>query len=125
MGFYGDPDRAKRPEAWNLLRHLSSLSPQEWLCIGNFNEITDNSEKVGGLWRSDHELEGFRNSLSKCNLGDMGFSGSKYTWSNKRNSMQFIKERLDSALATPRWCNHFPFFEVEVLATRTSDHKPL
>jgi hypothetical protein len=85
----------------------------------------DNSKKVGGLWRSEQQLEGFRNSLSECNLGDMGFSGSKYTWSNKRNSLEFIKERLNRALATPGWSNHFPFFEVEVLATRTLGHKPL
>jgi hypothetical protein len=71
------------------------------------------------------ETAGFMNSLIEYNLGDLGFSGSKYTWSNKRSSVEYIKEQLDRALATPGWCSHFPFFEVEVLATRTLDHKPL
>lgn len=85
----------------------------------------DNLEKVGGLWRSEQQLAGFRNSLIECNLRDLGFSDSNYTWSNKRSSVEYIKERLDRALATPGWCSHFLYFEVVVLATRTSDHKPL
>jgi hypothetical protein len=40
-GFYGHPDASKRIEAWNLLRHLHTLSPEAWLCVGDFNEITD------------------------------------------------------------------------------------
>lgn len=79
---------------------MRSFSRREWLCIGDFNEIVDNSEKVGGLWRLETQLAGFKNSLADCNLGDLGFSSSKFTWSNKRNSTDFIKERLDQALAT-------------------------
>lgn len=55
----------------------------------------------------------------------MGFHGSKYTWSNKRDSDEFINERLDWAIATPRWCEKFPNAVVEVLPVSNSDHKPL
>jgi hypothetical protein len=58
-------------------------------------------------------------------LGDMGFHGSKYTWSNKRDSDEFINERLDRAVATSRWCEKFPNAVVEVLPVSNSDHKPL
>jgi hypothetical protein len=33
-GFYGNPDVAKRPDSWALLRHLSRLAPEPWLCVG-------------------------------------------------------------------------------------------
>jgi exonuclease III len=47
-GFYGHPDVAKRDEAWALLRYLAHLDPIPWMCIGDFNEIVENSEKWGG-----------------------------------------------------------------------------
>jgi hypothetical protein len=36
-----------------------------------------------------------------------------------------VKERLDRALATEGWCSRFPEVVVNVLPTRSSDHKPL
>jgi hypothetical protein len=35
----------------------------------------------------------FSSTLDACNLGDLGYKGSKYTWSNKRSSPEFIKAR--------------------------------
>jgi hypothetical protein len=50
-GFYGHPNSAKRKESWDLLRHLSNLQPSPWVCIGDFNEIVDYSEKKGVVIR--------------------------------------------------------------------------
>jgi hypothetical protein len=33
-GFYGHPEAGRRAESWALLRHLASLSPDPWLCLG-------------------------------------------------------------------------------------------
>jgi hypothetical protein len=70
-------------------------------------------------------MERFRNTMVDCNLGDLGYRGSKYTWSNKQDSGSFIKERLDRAVATPKWCSLFPNVVIEVLSVSNSDHKPL
>ena len=40
IGFYGHPNTAKRSESWALLKHLKEFSPIPWLCIGDFNKIT-------------------------------------------------------------------------------------
>jgi hypothetical protein len=58
-------------------------------------------------------------------LGDLGFKGSKFTWRNHREGQEFIKERLDRALANAGWCAQFSDAEVVVMAARVSDHKPL
>jgi cation diffusion facilitator CzcD-associated flavoprotein CzcO len=91
-----------------LLQHLSTLSLSEWVCIGDFNEIFDNSHKVGGAWRHKVQMERFRSTIQFCQLGDLGFRGSKYTWSNKRKARGFILGSLDRAMATTSWCGHFP-----------------
>lgn len=49
----------------------------------------------------------------------------RFTWRNKQESSNFIKERLDRALASEGWCNAFPNAIVEILPTRTYDHTPL
>jgi hypothetical protein len=51
-GFYGHPEVGKRHEAWNLLRYLHTTSPNSWLCIGDFNEITEDAEKFGGRYKT-------------------------------------------------------------------------
>jgi len=113
-GFYGYPDQTQRDESWKLMSALNNFNQQTWLCIGDFNEILDQSEKVGGggaLWNVG-QMEEFIKGIHECNLGDLGYVGSKFTWSNKRESGAFVKERLDRVRLIPECssgsvaCNH-------------------
>jgi hypothetical protein len=122
--FYGHPDWWQRGESWHLLSHLGSLSPHQWLCLGDFNEISNWYEKEGGALRNKGQMASFNAALETCQLRDLGFKGSNFTWRNKRELTSFIKERLDRALATEGWCNDFPEPVVVILPTRTSDHNP-
>jgi hypothetical protein len=124
-GFYGHPDSSKRSESWDILRFLSSCQPYPWICVGDFNEIVDQEEKEGSLLRRESRMIGFREALEACHLGDLGFIGSQFTWSNRRSDDYFTRERLDRAVANSEWCNIFPRVSVLVLAARTSDHSPL
>jgi hypothetical protein len=70
-------------------------------------------------------MDQFRNALVESHLSDLGFNGAKFTWSNCRHDEGFVQERLDRAVANPSWCTMNPRREVDVLAARSSDHKPL
>jgi len=124
-GFYGNPDTKLQEESWRLISHLGFLSRPAWLCIGDFNEIVDQSEKVGGAVRREIQLDRFRITLLDCNLGDLGYYGTRYTWSNKRDAGEFIKERFDRTVATTSWSLQFLNASVEVLPVCNSDHKTL
>lgn len=124
-GFYGHPNVAKRNESWTLLNHLRLFSPEAWVCIGDFNKIVDQAEKSGAVERRDSQMEPFQSVLEDCDLSDLGFTGSKYTWTNRRHDGSFTKERLDRAVANKAWCEMNGRREVKVLAGRSSDHKPL
>jgi hypothetical protein len=89
------------------------------------NEIVAHNEKVGGVVCSEAHMDCFRSTLVDCNLGDLGYRGSKLTWSNKRDSTNFVKERLDRAVASPGWCANFSSALVDVLPVSNFDHKPL
>jgi hypothetical protein len=47
-GLYGNPEAGKRGESWDLIRHLNTMDPIPWVCLGDFNEILNQSEKWGG-----------------------------------------------------------------------------
>jgi hypothetical protein len=81
-GFYGHPETARRPEAWALLRHLSLLSPMPWLCLGDFNEILSNGEKLSGPPRPYAQMASFQRAPEDSGLNDMGFCGPQFTWCN-------------------------------------------
>lgn len=70
-------------------------------------------------------MESFRSALEDCQLGDLGFRGSKYTWTNCRETAYFMKERLDSAVANAEWCTQFQEIDVSILVALSSDHKPM
>jgi hypothetical protein len=123
--FYGHPVLAKRHESWTLLRHLRSLCTGAWMCVGDFNEIVEHREKWGGTRRRDGQMEQFRAALEDCGLSDLGFLGPKFTWTNGQYGGNFMKERLDRAVANRAWCAMFKNREIRVLAARTSDHNPV
>jgi hypothetical protein len=107
-GFYGNLKVCKRHESWALLRHLEGFSPKAWLCCGDFNEIIDDSEKDGGASRPGSQMVDFKSMLEDCQLSDMGFFGSRFTWSNKRHDRSFTKERLDRVVTNIDFAAKYP-----------------
>ena len=112
--FYGHPKADKRPDSWSLLRCLNSFNPYSWLCLGDFNEILEADEKFRGVPKSRRQMQDFRDTLTSCNLHDLGFVGPKFTWNNMREGEFFIKERLDRIFANENWQTIFPFYEVQL-----------
>lgn len=121
-GFYRYPESAKREESWILLKHLKDHAPTPWLCVGNFNEILDHSEKKGVVVRRESQMDGSCTALEDCHLGDLGYTGSRFTWNNRRSDATFTNEQLDHVVANSEWCTRFPVVTVMILAARTSDH---
>jgi len=110
--FYGHPEVARRHEAWALLRFLSQMSPEPWLCVGDFNEIFSLSEKSSSTPPPRSQMLAFHRALEDCQLFNLGFRGSKYTWCNERSGGKYNKERLDRAVASHRWSSFFNVVEV-------------
>ncbi|KAL5863359.1 hypothetical protein ACOSQ3_000873 [Xanthoceras sorbifolium] len=62
---------------------------------GDFNEILRGDENEGGVIRAGSAMDRFREVVDSCNLLDMGFSVSKFTWCNRQFGGNVIWERLD------------------------------
>ncbi|KAK3198468.1 hypothetical protein Dsin_021883 [Dipteronia sinensis] len=124
-GFYGNPDKTQRGHSWVLLRRLAGMYCMPWLCMGDFNEVLQDSEKRGGVSESWRALSEFREAVEDCHLVDMGFTGPKFTWCNKREGAEIILERLDRGFCNSEWRDLFPDFVINHLDFWGSDHRPL
>ncbi len=124
--FYGNPETHKRKESWALLKHLGSLGSDPWVCMGDFNEILDHSERMGRGSRPTWQIEDFRKAVVCCELHDMGFVGNPFTWRNKkeahRNDATFATARLDRVFASASWMVLNDGACVSHFALQNSDH---
>ncbi len=121
-GFYGHPITSRRGESWALLQQLASQFSMPWICIGDFNEMLTAAEKRGRLSRSESQMQKFRDTLGACELRDLGFRGSPYTWCNQRLGMARTFERLDRCVANVEWQQCYSRYEVSHIIPPVSDH---
>jgi hypothetical protein len=52
-------------------------------------------------------MAAFRDMLDFCGLMDMGFSGTPWTYDNKKPGSRNVKVRLDRGVASQSWLNRF------------------
>ncbi|XP_060201759.1 uncharacterized protein LOC132630196 [Lycium barbarum] len=122
---YAKCDRIERIELWDSLYNLASDMTIPWLVGGDFNVITDEEEKYGGLPVSLNEVEDFRHCIQSCNLTDLGYKGSVFTWWNGRGEDDCVFKRLDRCLGNFELQQLFPGLEINHLIKCGSDHSPL
>ena len=121
---YGEPDHTKRLAVWDELSSLQPATGEPWFLTGDFNEITDNSEKKGGPERAEGTFCAFRTFLSENDLFDIKHYGNFLSWRGNRNS-HLVQCRLDMALSNNEWLNIFPSCRSQYLKYEASDHRPL
>lgn len=97
-GVYGHPESDQKRHTWELLRRLATLSSLPWLCFGDFNEVLNLNEKLGGREKRVNMVNEFREAIRDCDLKDLGSIGYPFTWSNRRFGPHIIEEKFDRFL---------------------------
>ncbi|XP_020675110.2 uncharacterized protein LOC110094257 [Dendrobium catenatum] len=105
---------------WECLTDFAHLIDGPWCVGGDFNIISNVSERTGGNPPNMNAMDDFNQVISSCNLTDIGFSGSSFTW-NRNNMWQ----RLDRLLFNNDWISKFNMTRVQHLSRTLSDHSPL
>ncbi|KAH7843067.1 hypothetical protein Vadar_012290 [Vaccinium darrowii] len=116
---------SERKALWQVLKEKVCRLRQNCILLGDFNAITSNAEKFGGLDREEWELRGFRDFISDSQLIDMGYVGYPFTWNNKRQGRSIVRERLDRALINSSWRINYPNGVLYHLRPMGSDHCPI
>lgn len=123
---YGNPNPRIRDMLWEDLESKAVNIGDGWMIAGDLNDTAnqDESSSVADDGNGSQRRR-FGDRINRCNLVDLGYSGSKFTWSNNRSGLANIKKRLDRALANSQWRTQFPEGMVQVLPRIYSDHSPL
>lgn len=53
--------------------------------LEDFNQILQPSKKLGERDRPKNQMFSFREVLEDCELHDLGFSGTQFTWCNNKD----------------------------------------
>lgn len=119
---YGASDDEDVKNQWEYLNGPANGYKCPWIVVGYLNFITRKEDKLGGNNPSRAVLDVVNNHLDFLNLNDIPFVGSPYTWSNRRNDVSLIMERLDIALGNDKWSEDYPNSVVYHLIPYGSDH---
>ena len=101
---YGDPVRQRRQEVWNMLQDIGEQRTGGWFLVGDFNEIMNNGEKLGGPVRQESSFFPFRSMVKECRIKEVPSSGNVMSCAGVReiitNGLKenvWVKCRLDRA----------------------------
>nr|XP_027088662.1 uncharacterized protein LOC113710011 [Coffea arabica] len=114
----------EREGLWvELLREKPAVKP--WFLVGDFNVILNAEEKWGSLpFRQADRVE-LAQFMSLAEVGDAGFSGSRYIWCNNRQGLARVWKRLDRFLLNSAAMRMENAFIVQHMGRDPSDHAPL
>ena len=116
--------KGNRSGVWERLTRIGVNRDAPWFLTGDFNEIVDQSEKLGGALRSDVEGAEFRQMMSDCGLWEIQHKSYKLSWHGVRNN-DLVQCRLDRSLANQEWLHLFPSASARYLSKGCSDHSPV
>ncbi|XP_030930689.1 uncharacterized protein LOC115956454 [Quercus lobata] len=122
---YASPRSVERHILWNNLSNVAELHNMPWVIAGDFNEPLSGDDKFGGRVVSSNRSLLFKECLDNCNMVDLGFSGPRFTWTNRRKVQNLIQERIDRFFVNPEWCVLFPEARITHLTRCHSNHCPV
>ncbi|KAH7863578.1 hypothetical protein Vadar_019378 [Vaccinium darrowii] len=122
---YGCPSRAGRVKVWEDIKNLARLIHLPWLCVGDFNQVLNVGDNIGGHVHSQVSISAFHKLISDSGLVELKYKGPKFTWRNNRSGDNFIMEKIDIVFANSKWCELYDQAMVFVEAAISSDHNPL
>ncbi|KAG5595919.1 hypothetical protein H5410_037151 [Solanum commersonii] len=70
----------KRLRLWEDIYQVATDMSRPWILEGDFNVVLNSEEKIGGLPVLDADHEDFENCISFCDLVDIPFKSSPFTW---------------------------------------------
>ncbi|XP_010676027.1 uncharacterized protein LOC104891937 [Beta vulgaris subsp. vulgaris] len=93
-----------------------------YIILGDFNEISNSSDKLGGSPPVMARFLNMQNLFNSLPCIEIPFSGSIYTWRKKKGGADNIHERLDRGVASIDWLSLFPQAKISHNIFTSSDH---
>uniref|UniRef100_A0A7N0T5Z1 Endonuclease/exonuclease/phosphatase domain-containing protein n=1 Tax=Kalanchoe fedtschenkoi TaxID=63787 RepID=A0A7N0T5Z1_KALFE len=87
-----------RRTLWDVLLNLNSRMKDPWLVGGDFNVISNWSERRGGRFVDDSSIAEFNSFIMQSGLINISSSTSAFSWTNNQQDCSEIYRKLDKIL---------------------------
>ncbi|XP_030958322.1 uncharacterized protein LOC115980181 [Quercus lobata] len=122
---YASPRYAERRLLWDNLSRVAELHTLPWIIAGDFNKILLGEDKLGGRPINISKAVNFQECLNICGMIDLGFSGPRYTWTDRQPLPHLVQERIDRVFGNVAWNVLYLEACVKYLERSHSDHSPV
>lgn len=112
----------QRSALWEDFRCIADNETLPWICLGDFNTTLFSAERSKPPTRSNDDMGIFDDCINYCNLVDVSFFGSLFTWPNKQDDDVRLWAKLDRVLANYNFSSLFPKAKVIFEFNHVSDH---
>ncbi|KAM0830982.1 hypothetical protein ACQ4PT_065875 [Festuca glaucescens] len=119
---YGPQDDSEKIEFLQELRLLRPLMHDKWLLLGDFNLISQASDKSNANLNL-RMMGRFRSVIEDLELREFQLVGRKFTWSSDCNNN--VMTRIDRVYMTKEWEFSYPQYQLTPASSSISDHCPL
>ena len=119
IGVYGPNDDGQWATLWEELSQVRARWPMAWCLVGDFNIFRYPCERLGCELFSP-TMFAFLDNIESNSLVDLPLEGASFTWF--RDSGLPPMSRIDKALVSLNWEEHFENVSQRVLPCVISDH---
>ncbi|KAF8115390.1 hypothetical protein N665_0027s0006 [Sinapis alba] len=119
---YGAPLVKNRAMVWEKISRLGVGRKEQWCMFGDFNDILNNEEKLGGPQIGDSVFKPFGDMIHCCDMAELPSNGNMFTRGGMRYET-WVQSRLDHCFGNTEWFRYFPASNQNFFDTRRSDHK--
>ena len=71
---------------WKTIEKICKSYQGPWCLIGDYNNVANAQDRIGGNIVTESEFEDFQGMLTKIGLSEMDTTGDFFTWSNKQST---------------------------------------
>ncbi|KAF3670379.1 putative protein DOWNSTREAM OF FLC-like [Capsicum annuum] len=107
-------------QLWEDLRLVVENAQMPTLCMGDFNAMLNETDRLNGSPVQEGEIKNFVDFLPDTHMTELKKNGSDYTWKNGHTCC-----RIDRAIVNAEWKRHMSMLEVMILTPGISDYSPL
>ncbi|KAF3625028.1 hypothetical protein FXO38_29953 [Capsicum annuum] len=112
--------RVDRVQLREDLRLVMANTQMPTLCMGDFNAMLNETDRLNGSPVQEGEIKDFVDFLVGAHMTELKTVGRDYTWTNGHTY-----SRIDHAVVNAEWIVHMSMLEVVILPPGISDHSPL
>ena len=102
---HGPHAKSDKQAFWDWFTSVGTNFDAPWLCIGDFNSVLSQLEKLSGRPVNNSLTSNLKNFVDQLGMIDLGFAGNPFTYQ--------------------RWIHLHPDFALLHIPTYNSDHNPI